>query len=193
MSHHLTVIINNGVLSTLLGVHIGSTRVALREREFQWHLPGIRWGGIISWALFSSCSFHPPLVIIAQYCVHHPLTKKKKKTKRKENDKLVGSFLKINKPCLQLPHEKGKCLAPPAEVHAGSWASKREILTVKMGLCKSCAFTENEKVVEAKHKDKKIIKQLLFSVFLLVPSEMTSLVVLCLESREVTSKKSKNC
>lgn len=34
MSHHLTVIINNGVLSTLLGVHIGSTRVAVREREF---------------------------------------------------------------------------------------------------------------------------------------------------------------
>lgn len=67
MSHHLTVIINNGFLSTLLGVHIGSTRVA--PRESPWHLPGIRWGGITSSAHVSGCSsFHPALLLLHISC-----------------------------------------------------------------------------------------------------------------------------
>lgn len=55
---------------------------------------------------------------------------------------------------------------------------------LKMGLWKNCAFAGSEKDVEAKHKHKKLIKQLLFSVLELVPSEVTSLVVLCLGTRE---------
>lgn len=141
MSHHLTVIINNGVLSTLLRVHIGSTRVALREKEFQWHLPGIRWGGITSWAHSSSCSsFHPPLFIIAQYRVHSRLTKK---PKSKKNGRSVGSILQMEKPSLLLPQQKWKVFRTPAEVHAGSWNLQRCILSVKMVLCK-CVFTGNE-------------------------------------------------
>lgn len=108
MSHHLTVIINNGFLSTLLGVHIGSTRVALREREFQWHLPGIRWGGIISWAHFSSCgSFHPTLFVIAKYFMSDTHTKN---TNSKKNCKSVGSILQMEKPSMVQPSRSGICL-----------------------------------------------------------------------------------
>lgn len=147
MSHHLTVIINNGFLSTLLGVHIGSTRVALREREFQWHLPGIRWGGIISWAHFSSCSsFHPPLFIIAQYCVHSRLTKKLRV--RKMTNRLEAFCKQRNHLCC-CPSRSGRCSGP----------LQRFMQVLKCP--KAYSFWENSAVVKVvcSQRMKKMLKQ----------------------------------
>lgn len=129
---------------------------------------------------FSSSSVYYCSILCAQSADQ----KKKTQPKSKKNDKSIGSILPVEKPSTPLPQQQWRVLG---DLCRGSrkWLKPPKAYSFcKNGLRKSCGFAKNEKDIEATRKDKKTRDWLLFSMFLLVPSSITSLVITRLVMRE---------